>query len=79
MIRVYDSLLRTTILPVKKTHPMASSSLKTWQPVRFTLAGTVGEGAQTGFKEGPCAVIILNQPLEQQKDLLIRICRDEGD
>lgn len=53
---------------------MASSPLKIWQPVRFTLAGKVAEGAQ-----GPCAVIILNQPLEQQKDLLIRICRDEGD
>lgn len=58
---------------------MASSSLKTWQPVRFTLAGKVGKSAQASYKEASCAVIILNQPLEQQKDLLIRICRDEGD
>lgn len=55
---------------------MASSSLKTWKPVRFTLAG---KSAKASCKEASCAVIILNQPLEQQKDLLIRICRDEGD
>lgn len=55
---------------------MASSPIKTWQPVRFTLMGKVGQSA---CKEGSCAVVILNQPLEQQKDLLIRICRDEGD
>ena len=58
---------------------MASSFLKIWQPVRFTLAGKPGEGSHASRVEDPCAVIILNQPLEQQKDLLIRICRDEGD